>query len=240
MHLCPLAPASLARSLPGLQKLPVANPVHCNLVSIAQTASLAPRLPGRLSCFCYTFLLVEDSILALLAEPSTAPAGLLSRTGLPRRRRGMVQCLSSRSSQPKALTKSQIMTAYKAELREYRLIQEELAPWTKAFQAQHLRKPTLADVESTGKEPVVRAAVGQPPCGALASSHVGHLPAHMLGTCQLTCGALASSRVGHLPAHMWGTCQLPCEALASSHVGHCQLPCGLSILQEVRGCGIKQ
>lgn len=47
------------------------------------------------------------------------------------------------------------MTAYKAELREYRLIQEELGPWTKAFQAQHLRKPTLVDVEQTGKGPGV-------------------------------------------------------------------------------------
>ena len=96
----------------------------------------------------------------LLAEPSSAPAGLLSRPGLPRRQRGTVQCLSSRSSQPKALTKSQIMTAYKAELREYRLIQEELGPWTKAFQAQHARKPTLADVERTGKGPVLQSAVG--------------------------------------------------------------------------------
>lgn len=49
------------------------------------------------------------------------------------------------------MTKSQIMTAYKAELREYRLLQEELGPWTQAFKAQHARKPTLADVERTGQ-----------------------------------------------------------------------------------------
>lgn len=61
-----------------------------------------------------------------------------------------MHCLSSRNSQPKSLTKSQIMTAYKAELREYRLLQEELGPWTQAFKAQHGRKPTLADVERTG------------------------------------------------------------------------------------------
>ena len=42
------------------------------------------------------------------------------------------------------------MTAYKAELREYRLLQEELGPWTQAFKAQHGRKPNLADVERTG------------------------------------------------------------------------------------------
>ncbi|KAL3157116.1 hypothetical protein ABBQ38_001361 [Trebouxia sp. C0009 RCD-2024] len=71
---------------------------------------------------------------------------------LQKQKKSTVQCLSSRNSQPKSMTKSQIMTAYKAELREYRLLQEELGPWTQAFKAQHARKPTLADVERTGIE----------------------------------------------------------------------------------------
>lgn len=69
-----------------------------------------------------------------------------------RGRRSSVRCLSSRNSQGKSLTKTQIMTAYKAELREYRLLQEELGPWTQAFKAQHGRKPGLLDVERTGIE----------------------------------------------------------------------------------------
>jgi len=73
-----------------------------------------------------------------------------SSPGKGRGRRSSVRCLSGRSSQGKSLTKTQIMTAYKAELREYRLLQEELGPWTQAFKAQHGRKPGLLDVERTG------------------------------------------------------------------------------------------
>jgi len=73
-----------------------------------------------------------------------------SSPGKGKGRRSSVRCLSGRSSQGKSLTKTQIMTAYKAELREYRLLQEELGPWTQAFKAQHGRKPGLLDVERTG------------------------------------------------------------------------------------------
>ncbi|DBA82176.1 TPA: hypothetical protein ACH3X1_007163 [Trebouxia sp. C0004] len=75
-----------------------------------------------------------------------------SSPGKGRGRKRSVRCLSGRSSQGKSLTKTQIMTAYKAELREYRLLQEELGPWTQAFKAQHGRKPGLSDVERTGIE----------------------------------------------------------------------------------------
>ncbi|KAA6421606.1 MAG: hypothetical protein FRX49_08549 [Trebouxia sp. A1-2] len=73
-----------------------------------------------------------------------------SSPGKGKGRRSSVRCLSGRSSQGKSLTKTQIMTAYKAELREYRSLQEELGPWTQAFKAQHGRKPGLLDVERTG------------------------------------------------------------------------------------------
>ena len=44
----------------------------------------------------------------------------------------------------------QVLTAYKAELQEYRALQEELGPWTQAFQQQQGRKPGIKDVERTG------------------------------------------------------------------------------------------
>lgn len=48
------------------------------------------------------------------------------------------------------LTKVQMLSAYRNQLREYRSLQEELTPWTHAFAAKYGRKPTLADVERTG------------------------------------------------------------------------------------------
>ena len=44
---------------------------------------------------------------------------------------------------------STVLSSYKAELREFRALQEELEPWTEAFKEQHQRKPTLADVQAT-------------------------------------------------------------------------------------------
>lgn len=41
------------------------------------------------------------------------------------------------------------MNTYKALLREYRSLQKELMPWMTAFEAKHLRKPHLSDVEAT-------------------------------------------------------------------------------------------
>lgn len=48
--------------------------------------------------------------------------------------------------------KSQVLNAFKAELREYRSLQEELSPWTQAFLERHDRKPTMIDVQRTGIE----------------------------------------------------------------------------------------
>lgn len=45
---------------------------------------------------------------------------------------------------------SQILGEFKAELREYRSLQDELSPWSEAFVNRHGRKPTMADVERTG------------------------------------------------------------------------------------------
>jgi len=46
--------------------------------------------------------------------------------------------------------RSQALNAFKGELREYRALQEELSPWTNAFQERHGRKPTTMDVQNTG------------------------------------------------------------------------------------------
>ena len=48
---------------------------------------------------------------------------------------------------------STVLGSYKAELREFRALQEELQPWTDAFKEQHARKPTLADVQATREGP---------------------------------------------------------------------------------------
>ena len=42
------------------------------------------------------------------------------------------------------------LEGYKAELREFRMLQAELGQWTEAFRAKHGRKPALPDVEATG------------------------------------------------------------------------------------------
>ncbi len=49
---------------------------------------------------------------------------------------------------------STVLGSYKAELREFRALQEELQPWTDAFKEQHKRKPTLADVQATREGPL--------------------------------------------------------------------------------------
>ena len=49
------------------------------------------------------------------------------------------------------LSKGQILSGYKAQLHEYRVLKDELAPWTQAFAAKHGRKPRISDVERTGK-----------------------------------------------------------------------------------------
>lgn len=42
-----------------------------------------------------------------------------------------------------------MLEAYKMQLREYKALQEELAPWVRAFEQQAGRKPKLGDVEAT-------------------------------------------------------------------------------------------
>lgn len=55
---------------------------------------------------------------------------------------------------------STVLGSYKAELREFRALQEELQPWTDAFKEEHQRKPTLADVQATrGAPPSTRLVV---------------------------------------------------------------------------------
>lgn len=50
----------------------------------------------------------------------------------------------------KRLSKTQILNTFKAELREYRALQEELSTWTAAFREKNGRKPNLVDVQRTG------------------------------------------------------------------------------------------
>ena len=54
------------------------------------------------------------------------------------------------SDSARRLSKGQILSGYKAQLFEYRVLKDELAPWTQAFAAKHGRKPRISDVERTG------------------------------------------------------------------------------------------
>jgi hypothetical protein len=51
---------------------------------------------------------------------------------------------------PRRAAKSQFLGAFKAELREYRALQQELSPWNEAFVERHGRRPTMVDVQRTG------------------------------------------------------------------------------------------
>lgn len=48
---------------------------------------------------------------------------------------------------------SQVLDGFQGLLHEFRSLQQELGPWTAAFQEQHARKPRMTDVEKTGEAP---------------------------------------------------------------------------------------
>lgn len=87
---------------------------------------------------------VESVYEASMNEQSSiaSPSSLPSLAAGPR--------VLGTSSKKKA--KSNILNAFKSELREYRSLQEELSPWTNAFVERHGRKPTMLDVQRTGIE----------------------------------------------------------------------------------------
>lgn len=149
--------AKMSRSHAGLR------PSQASRAAMSQAASGVPKTAEHKAKIASAQRRRHAAARALTAveafhrgSDSTSPSGPQSRNhsspGKGKGRRSSVRCLSGRSSQGKSLTKTQIMTAYKAELREYRLLQEELGPWTQAFKAQHGRKPGLLDVERTGIE----------------------------------------------------------------------------------------
>ena len=71
-----------------------------------------------------------------------APCALLQARGATALGCGLARHLSRRPSERGGCAQ--------AELREFRALQGELAPWTAAFRDKHARKPRLADVEGTG------------------------------------------------------------------------------------------
>ena len=44
-----------------------------------------------------------------------------------------------------------VVEEFVGQLRQFRALQQELAPWTEAFRARTGRKPRVEDVELTGK-----------------------------------------------------------------------------------------
>lgn len=56
-----------------------------------------------------------------------------------------------------------VVQGFVAQLREFRALQQELAPWTDKFKAKHGRRPRFEDVENTGRRPgakIFRTFVG--------------------------------------------------------------------------------
>ncbi|KAK9812292.1 hypothetical protein WJX73_010370 [Symbiochloris irregularis] len=47
-------------------------------------------------------------------------------------------------------SRAQVLDGFQGLLHEFRSLQQELGPWTAAFQEQHARKPRMTDVEKTG------------------------------------------------------------------------------------------
>jgi hypothetical protein len=52
---------------------------------------------------------------------------------------------------PSAARIQPVLTEYMYNLSEYKRLQSVLKPWTMAFEEQHKRLPSQADVEATGK-----------------------------------------------------------------------------------------
>lgn len=68
---------------------------------------------------------------------------------------------------------STVLGSYKAELREFRALQEELEPWTQAFKEDQGRKPTLADVQATRERPPLTLLSPYKPSAALVGQLCG-------------------------------------------------------------------
>ena len=77
------------------------------------------------------------------------------------------------------ICKLQVLATYRNQLREYRALQEELTPWTQAFQQRHGRKPRLVDVEHTGAPAVIRLVMHSLPTGTTYC--LAGTPAHLAG-----------------------------------------------------------
>lgn len=71
---------------------------------------------------------------------------------------------------------AQVLDSFQALLHEFRSLQQELGPWTVAFQEQHARKPRMADVERTGREFVAGACGSTCMCSsAFKGMHVSFM-----------------------------------------------------------------
>ena len=94
----------------------------------------------------------------------------------------------SRASASGRQLQSTVLGSYKAELREFRALQQELEPWTEAFREQHNCKPSLADVQAT-REPSHHPALTacqQLQAGFLCAGCMNLSPLVSPGTCQVS------------------------------------------------------
>ncbi len=84
-------------------------------------------------------------------NPLGTPKLPTSPTKLAKRGRPLKATTSGMRSTTSTPTssKTQLLEAYKMQLREYKALLEELGPWVRAFEQQSGRKPKLHDVEAT-------------------------------------------------------------------------------------------
>lgn len=108
-----------------------------------------------------------------------------------------------------------MLATYRNQLREYRALQEELTPWTQAFQQRHGRKPRLADVEHTGTSPVLWLVLCSLHSASPTSSTLVRplwLVLYPLHTGHCAMDSLAESP-GHLAGRSWGKHSSPFDQM---------------------------
>ncbi|KAK9846381.1 hypothetical protein WJX81_002681 [Elliptochloris bilobata] len=137
--------AALSAKLSGMPKAPE----HAAAIAASQRRRhVAARV-----------LRAVEGVHAMAAAPATLqlPPATALRRGGPGAGKGLGGTLSGGTKRAERAQRSvatraaaAALDAYKAELREFRTLQGELAPWTSAFRDKHARKPRLADVEGTG------------------------------------------------------------------------------------------
>lgn len=116
----------------GCQPAPAGNhALRCNLCDVRLMLTLLHDLLKAATCF------IREAALTCLPQVRQLPFDSALYPGCP-------------AHHDSCHLVEQVLESFQVLLHEFRSLQQELGPWTAAFQEQHARKPRLADVERTG------------------------------------------------------------------------------------------